>query len=476
MIFVDILNNTRRPIIAKESYFGAAFFIHLQMTVSSTQFQKDIDDIAAISIVPTLLNVICQTTGMRFAAIARVTDEHWITCSVKDDISFGLLPGDELKLETTLCHEVKQLNKVIAIDHVLKDPEYHDHHTPALYGFQSYISVPITRRDGSFFGTLCAIDPRPNPVSSPAVVSMFALYADLISFHLNAVDELQLTQTKMLEDRAAYSQDKAAQQLFNDMLERKVAERTEQLNNQNRSLEKLNRELETLAFISSHDLQEPLRKIQTFSNVILEKEFHNLSDSGKHYFERMEVAASRMRSLIQDLISYSHAKIDGQMLEKITIDEVVREVEKDLKEELEERNATVVVVGGCDVHSIRFQFRQMIYNVFANSIKFARPGIPLQLMVTNKVAYGSELRKEFLIAGQKYCQVSISDNGIGFEQQYAEQIFELFEKLDPTDNKRGNGIGLAIVKKIVDNHQGFVIATGETNAGVTIDIFLPAIS
>ena len=154
------------------------------MLIPVSDFQQDIDNISQISVIPTLLNVICQTTGMRFAVIARVTDDRWVTCSVKDDILFGLQPGDELKVETTLCHEVKQRNNPIVIEHVAADPLYSQHNTPAAYGFQSYISVPIHRQDGSFFGTLCAIDPNPSQLNKPAVISMFELYAELISFHL----------------------------------------------------------------------------------------------------------------------------------------------------------------------------------------------------------------------------------------------------------------------------------------------------
>ena len=125
------------------------------------KFQQDIDDIAQIPIVSRLLDVVCQTTGMGFAAIARVTEDNWITCSVRDDINFGLKPGDELEIKTTICDEIRMHQKSVVIDHVATDPNFSQHHTPLMYGFQSYISMPIIRKNGSFFGTLCAIDPKP---------------------------------------------------------------------------------------------------------------------------------------------------------------------------------------------------------------------------------------------------------------------------------------------------------------------------
>src|ERR1700744_3361162 len=104
---------------------------------------------------------------MGFSAIARVTEDRWITCSVRDEILFGLVPGSELKVETTICHEIRQSGDPVIIDHVALNPAFANHHTPAMYGFQSYISVPILRRDGTFFGTLCAIDPNPHRLETP---------------------------------------------------------------------------------------------------------------------------------------------------------------------------------------------------------------------------------------------------------------------------------------------------------------------
>ncbi len=139
---------------------------------------------------------------MGFVAIARVTDERWITCSSYDTLGFGLKPGDELKIETTICNEISQHRHPVFIDHVLKDPQYKEHHTPAMYGFESYISVPIIKKDGSFFGTLCAIDPNPHEVSSPTVSGMFSLFADLIAFHLQVLEEVENSRKDLFRVRA----------------------------------------------------------------------------------------------------------------------------------------------------------------------------------------------------------------------------------------------------------------------------------
>ncbi|WP_301926934.1 GAF domain-containing protein [Ferruginibacter sp.] len=165
------------------------------------EIQKDIDAVGRIAIVPSLLEVICRTTRMGFAAIARVTDEKWIACSVRDEILFGLEPGGELVLETTICNEIRQHREPVLIDHVAKDEKFASHATPLMYGFQSYITVPIIRRNGSFFGTLCAIDQTPAKVNNTGTIGMFNLFAELISFHLNAIEELAFSEAKLKEEQ-----------------------------------------------------------------------------------------------------------------------------------------------------------------------------------------------------------------------------------------------------------------------------------
>jgi PAS domain S-box-containing protein len=148
--------------------------------------QADIDLIGSIEAVPTILDVVCRTTGMGFAAVARVTETRWVACRVRDDIAFGLQPGGELRVESTICHEIREKRTPVVINHVAEDKEYCGHPTPAEYGFQSYISMPILLPDGTFFGTLCAIDPKPAQVDAPEVVGTFRMFADLIAFHIEA--------------------------------------------------------------------------------------------------------------------------------------------------------------------------------------------------------------------------------------------------------------------------------------------------
>jgi GAF domain-containing protein len=147
----------------------------------------DVAAVQRIDIVRTILADVCHITGMGFAAVARVTDGHWIACQVQDDIGFGLDAGEELEVRTTICDEIRDSGVTVYIDHVRDEPAWRTHPTPIMYGFQSYISVPIARADGSFFGTLCAIDPEPRPVSLQTMVAMIEEFAARIGHELDAM-------------------------------------------------------------------------------------------------------------------------------------------------------------------------------------------------------------------------------------------------------------------------------------------------
>src|SRR5271154_1484817 len=166
----------------------------------SDDLRADIYAIGRIDAVSTILDVVCRTTGMGFAAVARVTDDRWIACSVRDNIAFGLKPGGELRVETTICHEIRQSGQAVIIDNVAEDTVYCAHHTPAMYGLQSYISMPIRLADGSFFGTLCAIDPEPHRLNTPETIQMFEMFAEIIGYHLSAIDRMLTTEATLLDE------------------------------------------------------------------------------------------------------------------------------------------------------------------------------------------------------------------------------------------------------------------------------------
>lgn len=428
-------------------------------------FKQDIINIEKISIVPTLLNVICQTTGMGFAAVARVTDDRWITCSVQDNVLFGLKPGDELQVKTTICDDIRKNPRPVIIDNVSQDPEYHDHHTPEMYKLQSYISVPIIRKDGTFFGTLCAIDPKPNSLKEFKVSEMFNLFADLISFHLTAIEQETENKIALNEKNQLLAKtegEKKKIERLNSDIEKKLIQK-------NITLEKMNSELEAFNYISSHDLQEPLRKIQFFTDSIEREEINNLSEKGKTAFHKIRSSAHRMQNLINDLLLYSKTKFDDRKFEIKDLNDITKDVIDDLTGELEIKNVTFDIQELGKLSVIEFQFRQLLYNLISNALKFASPDRDLTITVSAAITNG-EFEK--LSPLTKYHKITIADNGIGFDQLYSEKIFGLFQALH-TKPSKSTGIGLTIVKRIVENHKGFIRAEGVLNEGAKFEIFIP---
>ncbi len=245
------------------------------------------------------------------------------------------------------------------------------------------------------------------------------------------------------------------------------------LENKNTELIQSNSELASFAYIASHDLQEPLRKIQTFASRITGME-DTLSDSAKDHFDRMKKAANRMQTLIEDLLNYSQTNSVIRNFEKTELHKLVEDVKKELAEELEVKEATVVAGEMCTVEIIPFQFKQLFHNLINNSLKFAHPDKKPIIEISSKSVKGETLDDEKIIPEKEYCHISIADNGIGFEPEYSKKIFDIFSRLHGREVYKGTGIGLAIVKKITDNHEGIIRATGEPDKGARFDIYLPA--
>ncbi|MBJ7882106.1 PAS domain-containing protein [Gelidibacter salicanalis] len=269
------------------------------------------------------------------------------------------------------------------------------------------------------------------------------------------------------------STDIQEQKMFTTELENKVQLRTSELQQKNIDLEKMNKELQSFVYISSHDLQEPLRKIQTFSSRILETEYNHLSDNAKRHFSRMQNSAHRMQNLIQDLIAYSRTTIQESKFENVDLLEVIDDIKETLSEELEQNEVTLNLHNICEVNIIPVQFKQVFHNLISNSIKFAKTDHPLVIEINCDEVDGQSTGMPSLSKNKRYCHIKFTDNGIGFEPQYNEKIFEVFQRLHSKDDYTGTGIGLAIVKRILENHEGHIVANGNLNEGSVFDIYIP---
>ena len=245
-----------------------------------------------------------------------------------------------------------------------------------------------------------------------------------------------------------------------------------------RAIELLNANKELLAFnfISSHDLQEPLRKIQVFISIMMEKEMKNMTADGKNNLQRINVAATRMRQLIEDLMDFSRLSTTDHHYEWSDLKDIIEDVKSEHTDIIKQKKAVFKLKGLIPVNIIAFQFRQLIYNLISNSLKFSNLDIPPQITIESTILKNEDFRLLNLSDSQQICDywnLSFQDNGIGFEAQHNQNIFVIFQRLHHTEDYSGTGIGLAIVKKIVENHNGIIIANGTLKKGVKFDIYIP---
>lgn len=263
-------------------------------------------------------------------------------------------------------------------------------------------------------------------------------------------------------------------------LNTKITKANEDLASQYQAIEKYanelkrkNTELDAFTHISSHDLQEPLRKIQTFSNIILAKEYENLSPDGRLKFDRILYSTNRMRELINDLLAFSRTNVMDRIYESTDLESIVDNVKEALKENIKDKNAQIITDLHGRINIIPFLFIQLLENLINNSLKFSQKEIPLEIEIKSRIATGKDLHNDKLVPLENYCHISFRDNGIGFEPEHSEKIFGVFQRLHSRDIYDGTGIGLAIVKKIVENHNGIIIATSQPLRGATFDIYIP---
>jgi PAS domain S-box-containing protein len=256
-----------------------------------------------------------------------------------------------------------------------------------------------------------------------------------------------------------------------DLTERKYTE--DLLREKNQELERINQELSSFAYVASHDLQEPLRKIQTFASRILEMEKDSFSEKSKEYFTRMQNASARMQTLIQDLLTYSRSTSSNSTLENIDLNEILEGVRTDLEETIIEKKAVIKSDKLPSVRGVRFQFQQLFLNLIGNALKFSKQDVPALITISSSTMKGA-LVTDFVADPRKnYYHFIFADNGIGFEPEFSNKIFEVFQRLHGKAEYSGTGIGLSICKKIIENYKGFIFAVSEPDKGATFHVYLP---
>ncbi len=367
-------------------------------------FIDDLEAIAQIDSIPAILEVVCRTTGMGFAAVARVTEDRWIACAVRDEIAFGLQPGGELDVKTTICDEIRDSGRLVVIDHVAEDEDFCGHPTPRMYGFQSYISVPIRRPDGRFFGTLCSIDPKPAHLKTPATINMFKLFADLIAFHLDAQERLAVSERELLD-------------------ERRGAELREQF-----------------IAVLGHDLRNPLAAIDAGAATL---GIMPLGEKAAPVVTLIRRSVQRMAGLIDNVLDFARGRLGGGLslarvadadLEK-ALEQVIAEQRSAWPDRVIHAELALSQPIACDSARIA----QLFSNLLANALTHGDPASPVWV----------EAR-----SGDGGFELSVKNLGEPIPAEIQPHLFQPFSRASARPDRRGLGLGLYIASEIARAHGG----------------------
>ncbi|AHL76973.1 histidine kinase [Stutzerimonas stutzeri] len=382
----------------------------------------DISAISRINAVPAILQVISETTGLRFAAVARVTGDSWTACAVLDRINFGLQVGGELDVTTTLCHEIHASHETIIIGHVSEDERYCNHHTPKMYGFESYISTPVFRTDGRFFGTVCALDPLPANLAEISVLPMMESFAKLLAVQLEAEERFEATEAALLD-----------------------AQQTAELREQ-------------FIALLGHDLRNPLSSIMSGAQLLLRR---STEAAITGIAEHMLTATRRASRLVDDVLDFARGRLgNGIPLQSNecdtlhdTLTHIVSEMRSAYPQRVIEADIEPLERVRCDADRLA----QLLSNLLANALVHGAAEGPVY--VKARIENGCLL-------------LSVNNQG---EPIPADRLTRLFQPYwrEASNTQSGLGLGLYIANEIATSHGGRMYVTSSAEAGTTFTFSMP---
>lgn len=367
-----------------------------------TELAADIAAIEAISSVPTILDAVAAITGLRFVCIARVTADSWTTCAVRDTLGFGLKVGDGLDVATTLCEEVRNTGRAVIIDKVSEDARYRDHPTPRIYGFQSYISIPILRPDGSYFGTLCGLDPLPADLSCTATVASMTLFAQLISKHFETELKLSQSESALLGERDT-----------SELREQFIA-------------------------VLGHDVRTPLSSI-LLGTELLRRE--PLSAQAESVLERMRRSALRISALVSDVMDFTRGRMGGGIVLDLRNEDGLRQSLEQVVAELQGAYPEQRIALEIDLPAAVYCDPARIQQLLSNLLK-------------NALVHGARDQAVLVSARARdgLFEIAVSNGGPGIAPAKLGQLFKPFWRASSQVASEGLGLGLFIVAEIARSH------------------------
>jgi signal transduction histidine kinase len=370
-----------------------------------------------------MLKMICDETGMGFAAVARVTDLTWTACAVHDNIDFGLKPGEQLELHSTLCCESRVARAPIIIDDFSTDAVYRGHHTPRIYKLRSYISVPIITPGGGYFGNLCAIDPRPARVSEPRVVRMFEVFATLIAMQIDSEERQSSTEAQLATERETGT-----------LREQFIA-------------------------VLGHDLRNPLSAVSATAEYLVRRtDDTSLVNAGN----RLKGTVSRMARLIDDVMDFARGRLGSGMAVSIQrvddLDERLRAVVDELRLANPSHNVVTDFAltrpVGCDP----YRMQQLLSNLLGNALTYGAAGEPVFVRAATD---------------NNHLYISVANRGEPIPSEVLQKVFEPYWRPPTSSPGGGLGLGLFICKEIVEAHGGAIEVCSSAQDGTCFTARLP---
>lgn len=383
----------------------------------------DVAAVQRIGAVPTILRVISESTGLRLALVARVTETEWTACAALDRMGFGLHAGDKLDVATTLCREVRRTHVPIVVEHASQEPDYCGHPTARMYGLESYIAVPIFLPGGEYFGNVCALDSQPARLRDGKTLEMFKLFAELIALQLNAERE-------HARDREALS------------LERHTAELREQF-----------------IAVLGHDLRNPLSSVITGSSFLLD-----ITEQPAHrtILERVYSSGQRMARLIEDVLDFARGRMGGGISlareEVQNVAEIAAEVVAEVASAHSERTLRVTYRDPGSAVFDRTRVAQLMSNLVANAVQHGPADEPVDVLVE-----GDADRVRF----------AVTNRGAPIPQELMGRLFQPYVRAEGARPGPGLGLGLYIAGEIARSHGGSIRVTSTAEAGTTFTVELP---
>jgi signal transduction histidine kinase len=392
--------------------------------MTNPAFTPDIDAIRSIEAVPVILSMVKHLTGMRFAAVARVTESNWVACAVDDSIDFGLKPGGELVLESTICHEIRQHQQPVIFGHASAHPVFSLHHTPKTYGLESYISIPIVKANGDFFGTLCAIDSVPANIDEPAITKTLTLFAQLIAMNLDTQRHLEATQIE--------------------------------LDNAN----ELGRLREQFIAVLGHDLRTPLSAVRMSADLLQSKTEDKRS---LNLIAAIRNSSVRMGVLIENILDFARGRLGGGIpVQRKLVDDLQQTLQLTLAE-VQASHPQAKFIHELDVpagvYCDALRISQLLSNLLGNAVTHGSNSTPI---VLKACAENDEI------------VISLTNQGTPISAQLMPLLFEPFSRAEAGQRCEGLGLGLYIASQIATAHNGTLSVTSSAELGTCFVARFPA--